>query len=1402
MPNKQKRGRSEAAAAAPKKQRGTTDAANLKRKKPDSPSAAAAAAAVTPRSTSITASDGVGAEAVTTPKYTSGDTDLRECIDRVIKESKQALDLLKNKNKDAEPQWMRDLRELIKELEDRTPPVPTVGFLCDPGYGKSFLGNMLLAGDQDSGPCGHSNKLGSGVTTIPVAFLSDQAELVDVKVRPGLKIPNEIGVYAIAIDGTLVDNKQFYEALDSKASEKKVCKHIVALTTKELEEVEVGMYVVRFPFKRLQIDAVAAMHTNDFETFTCRKRDGTVDDDRTKREMGGEHNPAQFSFIEVPGMETSSDPKVWDRLRLALSFVDIILVGLPIDSRLLLKENFLEPLRESAWLGTVEKEEELPSLVFCANPKGDETQAFEAYTLLSKDSSGVGESPLSNAYEVFSKGLNVILEDPRTGSGEVKLDKDKIDRVAMDQIATKTAEWKLTPKEISEHMLRTIDTFVFDTKHWDSVLAGFARMVQEKQDYLLELRQRDWAQSAETVRSGVTNRILSTDQGVQKNEQVAMKNATEELQKYTDGSYKKKQAMKFGFLHPKDKYQENPGNRHSDERFHPVGLRCDKTREIIPWLREKQKVVGYRALPMDILVGLKSDELKEKLARKLVEDLEGEFDLASKASRDSENKTDEVLKLLHKPVIDASVAAVNRRVQEYWNNFAVLKLEVCCRSLDQKKVFQAFIKKSRQAEDPDQLQRAAEIMTDYIRNISFLMEDRDGTPRFNDYTLLPAGNMKLLPAQMKCIRQMQTYGHHFVHQYIIHDQLPQDLNTLIDGITNAFKMTCDQLDPMDIPFGIAEDEEDSDLEDDTQGGAKKCKKTPAKKQKWKSRQTLSKLAGFLKTPALVDLLKTAKAAPKLDGSAHTAHPGLSAEPQEIAKVDNTHRLFIHRQSLQFPEGRARLSDDDETFDLQQCFNKKLLAKSGQVKNKKRESPAASALAKYCGKISKLSLQEEIIEPTLGDGDIDDPVDIILSADDAHDCGGTVTLKYTQFTKDKIKAAVKECITAASEPTMRGIYPMFIPSKDRSVTLGLGEEDKYVFPGHQQCNMAVESLFKEDEKNKLQYFAFVVVEKQELGMYKTHRNMGWEERNCTEVCKDTCKKRMQFITIPGEPHERLLGIGRIRKIIMLLAEHWGLMRYFQLDDDLKIGKEIVEYDFTRGVKEIVPSKLSRGLINLQMVLRRQVYPATADIDPDDHPELRSREFEPAILRKVPREDDESMDAFFEVNLVKIRAMELEKLKTSDFRKKLKELATRQLPPLGPKPELNLARLGEAQYMKYVQDVFPNELKMFNEQEKDREQEQTQLDSDADAFVDKVRDRLADRETREKIARDPTEFIAELSMACVEAGNERKTGDGETSHACTPVQLYCCLPNNRACRLQPSISSWAHCMRAPTPHTATK
>ena len=138
---------------------------------------------------------------------------------------------------------------------------------------------------------------------------------------------------------------------------------------------------------------------------------------------------------------------------------------------------------------------------------------------------------------------------------------------------------------------------------------------------------------------------------------------------------------------------------------------------------------------------------------------------------------------------------------------------------------------------------------------------------------------------------------------------------------------------------------------------------------------------------------------------------------------------------------------------------------------------------------------------------DAAVDVELSPDDSKEGGGTVTIKYTQYTKDKIRKAVAKCIEKASEPVMSGIYPVFVPSKDRSVTKRLKKNDKYIFPGHEQCNMIVETLFEEDEEELLEYFAFLVVEKQELAAYKKFRSKGLTDRKRSEKCKSKCRTHL-------------------------------------------------------------------------------------------------------------------------------------------------------------------------------------------------------------------------------------------------------------------------------------------------------
>ena len=84
-------------------------------------------------------------------------------------------------------------------------------------------------------------------------------------------------------------------------------------------------------------------------------------------------------------------------------------------------------------------------------------------------------------------------------------------------------------------------------------------------------------------------------------------------------------------------------------------------------------------------------------------------------------------------------------------------------------------------------------------------------------------------------------------------------------------------------------------------------------------------------------------------------------PIEMAKVDNVHKLAQSSRSLQFPKGPA-IWADEERFDLEKCLDDGLLRRSGDRMAKMRQTKEASALAKYCGALSKLSVVEEILEP--------------------------------------------------------------------------------------------------------------------------------------------------------------------------------------------------------------------------------------------------------------------------------------------------------------------------------------------------------------------------------------------------------------------------------------------------------
>ena len=198
---------------------------------------------------------------------------------------------------------------------------------------------------------------------------------------------------------------------------------------------------------------------------------------------------------------------------------------------------------------------------------------------------------------------------------------------------------------------------------------------------------------------------------------------------------------------------------------------------------------------------------------------------------------------------------------------------------------------------------------------------------------------------------------------VYEDELPDELTTMIDELCRHCKNACEQFNPLDIQ--ILEDEESGSDQEPEPGSdsarKRKVRSSEKAKQGLTSRAKLFGIIQKLKDKDLIVFLDEAMASPRQDGGDKMAHPGMSAHPNEMAKVENVHKLAQSKRSLQFPVGPA-IWADEERFDLEKCLDDGLLRRSGDRMAKMRQTKEASALAKYCGALSKLSVVEKIVEP--------------------------------------------------------------------------------------------------------------------------------------------------------------------------------------------------------------------------------------------------------------------------------------------------------------------------------------------------------------------------------------------------------------------------------------------------------
>ena len=163
---------------------------------------------------------------------------------------------------------------------------------------------------------------------------------------------------------------------------------------------------------------------------------------------------------------------------------------------------------------------------------------------------------------------------------------------------------------------------------------------------------------------------------------------------------------------------------------HPVGRRCDPKFQIFgeKWATEGGAVVGYRSLNQQDLSGLEGKQVENDLSTALVQELQSVF------SRQGQREAERML-------IAEAVEVVETKLNEAWEQFAILHLEVCCRVLDSRAIFNSFVQLGK-AEGKKQYKKAHVVLNDYVDNIKLMLSDG----KYKDYTLVsPYGLTKLEP---------------------------------------------------------------------------------------------------------------------------------------------------------------------------------------------------------------------------------------------------------------------------------------------------------------------------------------------------------------------------------------------------------------------------------------------------------------------------------------------------------------------------------------------------------------------------------------------------------------------------------------------------------------------------------
>jgi hypothetical protein len=273
----------------------------------------------------------------------------------------------------------------------------------------------------------------------------------------------------------------------------------------------------------------------------------------------------------------------------------------------------------------------------------------------------------------------------------------------------------------------------------------------------------------------------------------------------------------------------------------------------------------------------------------------------------------------------------------------------------------------------------------------------------------------------------------------------------------------------------------------------------------------------------------------------------------------------------------QLPDTPGHYDLNECYTKRWIASI--YKKKIDKDLLESGRSKSSIKLTVIDMTKEFCREIVN-MELETAIQIEIDREDKR----VIAQFDEKFLKDKVDNIYQ--LIGKSLEKDRSLYPIFMSSKIRNLVTG--NEDLENSCVNFKPNLFLNQLCNEGSPNR--FLIFLLIEGGVCGKrVKFRKNIEFYLK-CRKYEIEDIKRKLKIDEcenpiVPVFLPERELGIGRKRKIMMLIAEYFEMQRFYLIDDDIELLSQYDEVSRQRRTSESVPF---RALDYMTRVLEYGIY----------------------------------------------------------------------------------------------------------------------------------------------------------------------------------------------------------------------